>query len=546
MDGILICRVSDRKQEDKYSLPNQKRNGREYAQEKGIRLIRQFIFQETASKANQRKKFDKIIELLWAAKRLIAVVVEKNDRLLRNQENAIVIKQLIKAGRIEVHFFKTGEVLDKKSDPSKILVHDVMTSVSTFQAANIGIEAIKGMEEKSREGWMPSRAPLGYINFERATIGRQSGRATTETIIVPNPDRRYVQWVIRMNELRAELLSFREIRRRCVEEGVVPPERVARFRTSQVEAVLKNPFYDGRFVWNGVEYEGKQELIVPRDLRARVNAIGAGKTRRKRKHDGALVGWIRCADCGCLVTYEPKTKPSGRRYDYYRCSNGKGFHTSFKYVTEDEILSRFEPAIDAVTLTEPEARQLSVELNRAHHLAQESKRLQMEGYRSSLKELENAEDQAYLYLDRKVLDEDGYKRQIARVREERQRYTRLLEEGQRAVDGTYLITAQRILELATRAKFLWNSAPAVERRELLEKLLQNPVLDAATVRYEMKKPFRVLASRPRNGEMLRIRRRLLTRSRGSRRDGFAPLARSRRCERLRIRQVAIGEPGRSP
>jgi hypothetical protein len=37
-----------------------------------------------------------------------------------------------------------------------------------------------------------------------------------------------------------------------------------------------------------------------------------------------------------------------------------------------------------------------------------------------------------------------------------------------------------------------------------------------------------------------------TRSRGSRRDGFARLARPRKCERLRIRQVAGGEPGRSP
>ncbi|XXZ14134.1 RhuM family protein [Sorangium sp. So ce315] len=36
-----------------------------------------------------------------------------------------------------------------------------------------------------------------------------------------------------------------------------------------------------------------------------------------------------------------------------------------------------------------------------------------------------------------------------------------------------------------------------------------------------------------------------TRSRGSRRDGFAPLARSRKCERQRIRQVARREPGRA-
>ena len=44
---------------------------------------------------------------------------------------------------------------------------------------------------------------------------------------------------------------------------------------------------------------------------------------------------------------------------------------------------------------------------------------------------------------------------------------------------------------------------------------------------------------------LRIRRRLLTRSRGSRRDGFAPLAASRKCERMRIQVVGRQGPGRS-
>lgn len=50
----------------------------------------------------------------------------------------------------------------------------------------------------------------------------------------------------------------------------------------------------------------------------------------------------------------------------------------------------------------------------------------------------------------------------------------------------------------------------------------------------------------RRFEWLRVRRRLQTRSRRSRRDGFAPLALSRKCERLRIQVVARRAPGRSP
>jgi hypothetical protein len=53
-------------------------------------------------------------------------------------------------------------------------------------------------------------------------------------------------------------------------------------------------------------------------------------------------------------------------------------------------------------------------------------------------------------------------------------------------------TAKTVLELATSAKSLWISRSAYERREFLNKVLSNPILDGLTVRYELKKPFAVL------------------------------------------------------
>ena len=56
-----------------------------------------------------------------------------------------------------------------------------------------------------------------------------------------------------------------------------------------------------------------------------------------------------------------------------------------------------------------------------------------------------------------------------------------------------LLTAKRILELASRAKSLWNSRNAHEKRELLNKLLSNPTWDDTSADYDLKKPFAVLA-----------------------------------------------------
>ncbi len=54
-------------------------------------------------------------------------------------------------------------------------------------------------------------------------------------------------------------------------------------------------------------------------------------------------------------------------------------------------------------------------------------------------------------------------------------------------------TAQSILELATNAKSLWLSKNPQERMLDLNDVLSNPRLDGKTVRYEMRKPFAVLA-----------------------------------------------------
>lgn len=507
MDAVLMCRVSDPKQEDEFSLDNQEREGKEYAHRAKLELVRApFVFQETASKPNQRKKFDEIIALIYERTKAkgarVALLVEKHDRLLRNHEDSMEIQRLVVAGRLEVHFFKMGKVLNKNSDPSEFLVNDVMTSVNTYQARTIGREAAKGMKEKAMQGWLPNKAPLGYANVERDAIGKRSGRDTTESIVAPDPDRRFVRWAQRIWELAADGVSIREIRRKCIEEGVVPAERVATFSKSLVENTLKNPFYGGTFMWGGVEYDGKHELIIPREVFERVRTRESGNTKRKRTHDGALAGFLHCGECGCSITYDPKTKPSGLRFDYYRCANGKGAHEKLKYFAEAVILSRFEPVIDSITLTEAQAKEITDALNSAHHKAQDAKRRQMEGFRAGLKELENGEDELYVDLKRGVLDDEGYKRQLARVRSERLRFTGLLEQAQQAIDGAYLKTAQGTLELATRVKSLWVSRSAEERRAVLEKLLSNPLLDATTVRYDLKKPYRAIVKMARSANLL--------------------------------------------
>ncbi len=61
------------------------------------------------------------------------------------------------------------------------------------------------------------------------------------------------------------------------------------------------------------------------------------------------------------------------------------------------------------------------------------------------------------------------------------------------IDATYLATAQHVLELAKHAKVGWNRRTREQQRDLLAELVCNPRLDGRTLRYDLQKPFAVIA-----------------------------------------------------
>ena len=58
---------------------------------------------------------------------------------------------------------------------------------------------------------------------------------------------------------------------------------------------------------------------------------------------------------------------------------------------------------------------------------------------------------------------EAYKKQIQKVRDDRDEYTRLLEQAQHSINDAFMETATTIIELAIDAKKLWKLRNAEER-----------------------------------------------------------------------------------
>jgi site-specific DNA recombinase len=170
MDAIILCRISDVKQEDGFSLDAQERFGVEYCKRKQLEIRQIFRFVETGSKSNKREKFDGMLDYIrdyvgGAKDKTLHLVVEKPDRLTRNFTNREQLQFFVMTGKLVIHYYKDRKILDRNCSPADIFTDDMMTSVSKYIALNIAREAKKGMKEKAKSGWFPGHAPFGYVNI---------------------------------------------------------------------------------------------------------------------------------------------------------------------------------------------------------------------------------------------------------------------------------------------------------------------------------------------------------------------------------------------
>lgn len=76
---------------------------REYAERKGLVIDEVFKITESSTR-NVRKEFEKIIDRIRKSKEIIALVADTIDRVQRSFKESVVLEDLRKEGKVEIHF----------------------------------------------------------------------------------------------------------------------------------------------------------------------------------------------------------------------------------------------------------------------------------------------------------------------------------------------------------------------------------------------------------------------------------------------------------
>lgn len=248
-NGALYIRVSTADQTE-LSPDAQQRLLLDYAKKNGIIISKDYVFEESVSgrHADKRPKFQEMIGIAKQESHPIDVIlVWKYSRFARNQEESIVYKSLLKKSDVDV--ISISEPLI--DGPFGTLIERIIEWMDEYYSIRLSGEVIRGMKEKALKRGYQSTPCLGYD-----AVG--GGRP----FVINESEYRIVQYIMDQYDLYDQ--DETAIARKCNDLGF-RSKRGNLFEQRNVDLILKNPFYTGTVVWNGISFEGSHETRLSKE-----------------------------------------------------------------------------------------------------------------------------------------------------------------------------------------------------------------------------------------------------------------------------------------
>lgn len=316
--GAAYIRVSSDDQLE-YSPDSQLKLIRDYANREGYVIPDEYVYQDdgiSGRSASKRPGFRLMIATAKADNpQFEAIFVWKFSRFARNQEEAIMYKNLLKKRGITVR-----SISEPSTDsPFASLIERIIEWMDEYYLINLSGEVRRGMTEKATRGEAMGTAPFGYTVKDKSFVPNENAETVRQIFS------RYLSGC-GARKIAAELGASGIKTRR----GNAPDNR-------WVQYILTNPTYIGKIRWsteghanycrsdyagdNVMIVDGKHEPIVDMETWDAVQKrIGARQTEtkyiRKESNVYMLKGLIRCGNCGATLTHLSTKTPSLQCHRY--------------------------------------------------------------------------------------------------------------------------------------------------------------------------------------------------------------------------------------
>ena len=481
-EAILLNRVSSKEQAEGYSLEAQEERLRNYCKKVGLEVVQVCSFAESSTRGN-RPKFRDFMKQIKARKKPIAIVCDKVDRLQRGYKETPMIEELRLSGKAELHFISDNLKLHKNSSSQDLLRYDFCVMLARNYVECISENVKRSHEQMVREGKAMGLVALGYLNV------RDPETKVANVIL----DHERSHKVLHIFEAYGTgLYSLSELVKIAYDIGLTNKKKPYKpLVKSQIDRMLKNVFYCGYAKRGDEYYEHCYPAIVSMELFMKCVAVRQGKNKQYSKitkRDTIFKGLIKCQNCGCSVT--PDIKKG--KYIYLKPNTKKGCNC--KQINENVANDMVEEVFKAMSMPD------------------EVKQSYVKALQERFKKADGIQSQEKLTLSKKVtslnsrydrlkiayLDGDFDREEYLTEKQNIELEKRTLEKriAELSTDNKELfITAEYLLDVVSRANFLYQSSRIDRKRKILKLVFSNFFLNGRNLSYEIRKPFDMFVKR---------------------------------------------------
>ena len=357
---------------------------------------------------------------------------------------------------------------------------------SKYYIDNLSENVKRGLRQKIRQGEMVGIAPTGYLN----------DLATHKMVLDPERApliRKLFETYGTGNFNLKEVMKLAETWGLRSRKGKV-------LALSNIQSILKKPFYYGLICLNSEFFEGSHTPVISKKLFDKVQEImkKKGKPRKVKSHNFPFLGFMKCL-CGCAITAEKKIKKSGRTYIYYRCTKKKGPCLEKHFLREKNLLEQINSFLQKVSLSSQDTEKVLTELEKDENLTKEQAKTTVQNLKLEILELEQKLDKLLDLCLNGQLDKDEYALKKEKFLNSKVGFQEQIRDFEQK-GLSWLEPAREFVLSLNKAEKILKSEDRSEMTSFLKNIGSNHLLQNRQLIFKPNSPYDLIADPPSGGE----------------------------------------------